>query len=187
MWSSRRFKPWEGPNRSLLCDCEIFVKLRLKLYLMGSGLIRPEESQIAAAAAWVSHPRTQGRCSTGIPRTTHGCCSAGSSGEVWCGRHVARGHSCILRSPRSSDVMAVAGSVLLPGHHVHSMTADIMSWQQDDILSGFLCHLCFRSHCFTFFHIWFWTIIFTDFCSFVWRKYLDGTYLISKIWKIFYR
>ena len=43
-----------------------------------------------------------------LPRT-QGCCSAGSSSEVWCGRHVARGHSCILRSPRSSEVMAGPG------------------------------------------------------------------------------
>ena len=75
-----------------------------------------------------------------------------------------------------------AGAVLLGGHQVevmsttvHSMTADIMSWQQDDIICGILCHFYVSNHVASlFFHIWFWNIIFIDFCCFVWRKYLDA-------------
>ena len=80
-----------------------------------------------------------------------------------------------------------AGAVLLGGHQVevmsttvHSITADIMSCQQDDILSGFSGHIASLSFISDYHFI-------LDICSFVWRKYLDAAYLISKIRKIFYR
>ena len=126
-----------------------------------------------------------------LPRI-QGCCSAGSSGEVWCGKHVARGHSCILRSPRSSEVMAGPGQCCSEVTRWRLCPPLSTAWQLTSChvskMTSFLdfCVIYVSGHIASLSFISDYHFI-LDICSFVWRKYLDAAYLISKIRKIFYR